>query len=87
MDQIVTYARHYCAKYLVVDWYTVTRLRPQLRPIHKGFSPPGLTFVHEESAEGRATRIFALDPPPEGPCSPIGSSLGFVGDGPPAAEG
>jgi hypothetical protein len=41
---------------------------------------PGLRLAHEVRAEGRTTRIFALDPPPPS-VGPIGSSLGFVGDG------
>jgi hypothetical protein len=86
-NQIFTYGRHYCAKYLVLDWYTVTRLRPQLKMLHEQDDYPGLQLVYEVEAEGRATRIFQIDPPPEGECAPIGSSLGFVGDGPPAAEG
>ena len=80
MDQILRYARHYGARYLVVDWYTAVRLRPQLAPLRTTDRIPGLRLAHEVRAEGRTTRIFALDPPPPS-VGPIGSSLGFVGDG------
>jgi hypothetical protein len=80
MNEILRYARHYGARYLVVDWYTAVRLRPQLEPLRTTDRIPGLRLVHEVRAEGRTTRIFALDPPPPN-VGPIGSSLGFVGDG------
>ena len=80
MSEILRYARHYGARYLVVDWYTAVRLRPQLEPLRTTDRIPGLRLVHEVRAEGRTTRIFALDPPPPS-VGPIGSSLGFVGDG------
>jgi Dolichyl-phosphate-mannose-protein mannosyltransferase len=80
LDQILRYARHYGARYLVVDWYTAVRLRPQLTPLRLADRLPGLRLAHEVRAEGRTTRIFALDPPPPS-VGPIGSSLGFVGDG------
>jgi hypothetical protein len=80
VDQILRYARHYGARYLVVDWYTAVRLRPQLAPLRTTDRIPGLRLAHEVRAEGRTTRIFALDPPPPS-VGPIGTSLGFVGDG------
>jgi 4-amino-4-deoxy-L-arabinose transferase-like glycosyltransferase len=80
VDEILRYARHYGARYLVVDWYTAVRLRPQLEPLRTTDRIPGLRLAHEVRAEGRTTRIFALDPPPPS-VGPIGSSLGFVGDG------
>ena len=80
MDQILAYARHYGSRYLVVDWYTAVRLRPQLAPLRTTDRVPGLRLVHEVWAEGRTTRIFALDPPPSSD-APIGASVGFVGDG------
>jgi 4-amino-4-deoxy-L-arabinose transferase-like glycosyltransferase len=80
MHEILTYARHHGAQYLVVDWYTAVRLRPQLAPLRTTDQVPGLRLVHEVRAEGRTTGIFALDPPPSSD-APIGSSLGFVGDG------
>jgi len=80
MNEILRYARHYGARYLVVDWYTAVRLRPQLEPLRTIDRIPGLRLAHEVRAEGRTTRIFALDPPPAS-VGPIGSSLGFVGDG------
>ena len=74
----MTYARHYGAQYLVVDWYTAVRLRPQLARLGTIDRTSGLRLVHE----GRTTRIFALDsaPEPRGD-APMGSALGFVGDG------
>jgi Dolichyl-phosphate-mannose-protein mannosyltransferase len=80
LDEILRYARHYGARYLVVDWYTAVRLRPQLAPLRTTDQVPGLRLAHEVRAEGRTTRIFALDPPPPS-VGPIGSALGFVGDG------
>jgi hypothetical protein len=80
MDEILRYARHYGARYLVVDWYTAVRLRPQLAPLRTSDRIPGLRLAHEVRAEGRTTRVFALDPPPPS-VAPIGSSVGFVGDG------
>jgi hypothetical protein len=80
VDEILRYARHYGARYLVVDWYTAVRLRPQLAPLRTTDRIPGLRLAHEVRAEGRTTRIFALDPPPPS-VAPIGSSVGFVGDG------
>jgi Dolichyl-phosphate-mannose-protein mannosyltransferase len=79
MDEILRYARHYGARYLVVDWYTAVRLRPQLAPLRTTDRIPGLRLAHEVRAEGRTTRVFALDPPPPS-VAPIGSSVGFIGD-------
>jgi hypothetical protein len=78
-DEILTYARHYGARYLVVDWYTVVRLRPQLRPLRHVDRVAGLRLVHEVRAEGRTTRVFTLDPPPTSTAE-LGPSLGFMGD-------
>jgi hypothetical protein len=80
MDEILRYARHYGARYLVVDWYTAVRLRPQLAPLRTADRIFGLRLAHEVRAEGRTTRVFALDPPPPS-VAQIGSSVGFVGDG------
>jgi hypothetical protein len=80
MSDILRYGRHYGARYLVVDWYTAVRLRPQLEPLRTTDRLPGLRLAHEVQAEGRTTRIFAFDPAPPS-AGPIGSSLGFVGDG------
>jgi hypothetical protein len=82
MNEILRYARHYGARYLIVDWYTAVRLRPQLKPLRTTDRMPGLRLAHDVRAEGRTTRIFALDPPPPS-VGPIGSALGFVGDGQP----
>ena len=80
VGEILSYARHYGARYLVVDWYTAVRLRPQLEPLRTTDRLPGLRLAHEVRAEGRTTRVFALDPPPPS-VAPIESSVGFVGDG------
>ena len=80
IDTIVDFGRHYGAQYLVVDWYTTRRLRPQLRELRRVDEVPGLRLVHEVRSEGRTTRVFAFDPAP--PLDvPMGPSLGFVGDG------
>lgn len=81
LDEIVAYARHYGADYIVVDWYTVVRLRPQLEPMRDaGFSHPELRLVWKERVEGRTYRIFRIEPPPVDD-RPMGPPLGFVGDG------
>ena len=80
LDRIVDFGRHYGAQYLVVDWYTVKRLRPQMRELQTDDEVPGLRLVHEVTREGRTTRIFAFDPAPPKDV-PMGPSLGFVGDG------
>lgn len=81
LDQILEYARHYGVTYLVADWYTVRRLRPQLQPLRANEDGvPGLRLVYKERKEGRTTRVFALDPVPPTPPE-LGPSLGFVGDG------
>jgi hypothetical protein len=80
LDEIVDYARHDGARYLVVDWYTVVRLRPQLVALRDVDEVAGLRLVHEVRAEGRTTRVFALEPAPP-PAAAMGPPLGFVGDG------
>jgi hypothetical protein len=82
LPQIISYARYYGAQYLVADWYTVDRLRPQRRVLRDPAvaAGSGLRLVHELRAEGRITRIFALDPPPAHDL-PLAPPLGFVGDG------
>jgi Dolichyl-phosphate-mannose-protein mannosyltransferase len=80
LDEIVEYGRHYGAQYIVADWYTVRRLRPQLLPLREGADVAGLRLVHEVRREGRTTSIYAFEPVPVVPAE-IGSPLGFVGDG------
>jgi hypothetical protein len=81
LDEILAYGRHYGARYLVVDWYTVRRLRPQLAPLRADEDGvAGLELVHKVREEGRTTQVFALDPVPPVP-DEIGPPLGFVGDG------
>ncbi|HEY3143790.1 MAG TPA: glycosyltransferase family 39 protein [Acidimicrobiales bacterium] len=86
MGKILDYGRYYGAKYLVADSYSVERLRPQLRVLADLDAAPGLRLVHEVTAEGRTTRVFAFDPPP-GDGAPLTASLGFAGDGPPDGDG
>ena len=78
-DEIMAFARHYGAQYLVVDEAHVERLRPQLLPLFTDDDHDGLRLVHELEAEGRTTRIFALDPAPP-PSDEEGPALGFMGD-------
>jgi hypothetical protein len=82
LDRILAFGRHYGARYLVVDAYTVDELRPQLASLASDDRPAGLELVHEVTAEGRTTRIFALVPPPAGSATgEPAPSLGFMGDG------
>jgi Dolichyl-phosphate-mannose-protein mannosyltransferase len=79
-EGILRFARHYGVQYLVLDQNTTGRLRPQLVLLQLFPRMPGVRLVHEARAEGRTTRIFALDPAPSRD-APMGPSLGFVGDG------
>lgn len=78
--QILAFARHYGTQYLVADSASTARLRPQLRDLLELEQLDGLRLVHESRAEGRTTRVFALDPAPP-PTDEVGPSLGFMGDG------
>lgn len=80
LGDILAFGRNYGARYLVLDWYTAVRLRPQLEFLREVDAVPGLRLVHELRAEGHTTRIFMLEPAPP-PNRPPGPSLGFVGDG------
>lgn len=80
-DEILRVARRYGVEYLVVDQSHATRLRPQLVPLLDGPPPGGLHLVHEVVAEGRTTRVFALDPPPPDTADE-GPALGFMADEP-----
>jgi hypothetical protein len=83
---IVAFARHWGARWLVVDQTSAGRLRPQVLPLLTAGEagqrpvPPGLRPVHAITDEGRTTRVFALEPaaPPSREPAP---SLGFMGDG------
>jgi 4-amino-4-deoxy-L-arabinose transferase-like glycosyltransferase len=88
VGDITRFARHYGVRYLVVDESHASRLRPQLLPLlgtrpaaDAETSAVGLRLVHEVRAEGRITRVFALDPPPRS-TTEQGPPLGFMGDGP-----
>jgi hypothetical protein len=87
LGDITRFARHYGVRYLVVDESHASRLRPQLLPLlgdrpdaDAEASAVGLRLVHEDLAEGRITRVYALDPPPR-PTDRRGPPLGFMGDG------
>ena len=67
-------------RYLAVDETSARRVRPQLVPLLDGPPVDGLRLVHETTAEGRSTRVFALDPAPP-PSAEAGPTLGFMGDG------
>jgi 4-amino-4-deoxy-L-arabinose transferase-like glycosyltransferase len=77
---IVAYARHYGVRYLAVDETSARRVRPQLLPLLGDEPVPGLRLVHEASAEGRTTRVFALVPAPPR-STEAAPTLGFIGDG------
>jgi 4-amino-4-deoxy-L-arabinose transferase-like glycosyltransferase len=80
LDGIVAFARHYGVRYLVVDETSARRVRPQLLPLLGDEPVPGLRLVHEASAEGRTTRVFALVPAPPR-STEAAPALGFMGDG------
>jgi 4-amino-4-deoxy-L-arabinose transferase-like glycosyltransferase len=80
LDEILAFARHYGVRWLVVDEQSSGRLRPQLLPLLEGGPPPGLRLAAELEAEGRTTRVFALDPAPP-PSRETPPGLGFMGDG------
>ena len=64
LDGILVVARHFGVRYLAVDETSARRVRPQLLPLLGDEPVPGLRLVHESTAEGRTTRVFALDPAP-----------------------
>lgn len=80
LGTILDVARHYGVRYLAVDETSARRVRPQLVPLLEGPPADGLRLVHEVTAEGRTTRVFALDPAPP-PSHDPGPELGFMGDG------
>jgi 4-amino-4-deoxy-L-arabinose transferase-like glycosyltransferase len=80
LDGIVAFARHYGVRYLAVDETSARRVRPQLLPLLGDEHVPGLRLVHETSAEGRTTRVFALVPAPPR-STEAAPTLGFMGDG------
>jgi hypothetical protein len=80
LDGIVAFARHYGVRYLAVDETSARRVRPQLLPLLGDEPVPGLRLVHEASAEGRTTRVFALVPAPPR-STEAAPALGFMGDG------
>ncbi len=80
LDDVLRFARHYGARYLVADSAHIGRFRPQLEALLTDDDIDGLRLVHEVSAEGRTTRVFELDPVPP-PSDDRGPALGFMGDG------
>lgn len=80
LGEVLDYARHHGARYLVADQAHIGRFRPQLATLLEDDDIAGLRLVHEVTAEGRTTRVFALDPAPP-PADTEAPSLGFMGDG------
>ena len=80
LDGIVAFARHYGVRYLAVDETSARRVRPQLLPLLGDEPVAGLRLVHDASAEGRTTRVFALVPAPPRSTEEA-PALGFMGDG------
>ena len=64
-DTMLQFARRFGARYLVADEFILWEWRPQLRYLFADGPWPGLRLVYETHAQGRALRIFALDPPPD----------------------
>jgi 4-amino-4-deoxy-L-arabinose transferase-like glycosyltransferase len=81
IPQVVTFARHYGAQYVVADSGSIERMRPQLRALLEVDQVEGLRLVHESRAEARVSRVFALEPAPPPNTEVVGPSLGFMGDG------
>lgn len=63
--EVLRFARHHGVDWLVVDEYRLRYLRPQLDPLFEDGPWPGLRLVHEIEVQGRLTRVFRLDPPPD----------------------
>lgn len=80
LPQVMAYARHYGARYLVADSAHIRRFRPQLLMLVDDDEVDGLRLVHEVHAEGRWAKVWALDPAPP-PSDAEGPLLGFMGDG------
>jgi hypothetical protein len=82
VDGILAFARHYGVRWIAVDRTSAARVRPQVLPLldEDPSLPAGLTLAYEADVEGRATRVFRLDPPPER-VAPDPPTLGFMGDG------
>jgi hypothetical protein len=80
LPQVLAYARHYGARYIVADSAHIRRFRPQLLMLLDEDELDGLRLVHEVHAEGRFAKVWELDPAP--PSSDAqGPLLGFMGDG------
>jgi hypothetical protein len=80
LDEVLRFARHYGARYLVADDAHIGRFRPQLAMLLEEGDVEGLRLVHQVSAEGRTTRVYALDPAPPR-SDERAPALGFMGDG------
>lgn len=80
LPQVLAYARHYGARYVVADSAHIGRFRPQLRMLLDEDEVDGLRLVHQVHAEGRWAKVWELDPVPP-PSDAQGPLLGFMGDG------
>ena len=81
LPDVVRFAEHHGARYIVLDHYTARVLRPQLWLLRFATEVDGLRLVYEARVESRTVRIFELDPPAGNP--PAGEpvpTLGFTGD-------
>jgi hypothetical protein len=86
-DTTLNFGRHFGARYLVADEFILWEWRPQLRYLFGEGPWPGLRLVHQEEAQGRVLRIFALDPPPEEVADDDHlPTLAHMGDGSPAGS-
>lgn len=82
LPEVVRFARHHGARYVVLDHYTARVLRPQLWLLRFATEVDGMRLVYENEVEERTVRIFELDPPaPEPPAGEPVPTLGFTGDG------
>ncbi|HEY8523540.1 MAG TPA: hypothetical protein VIL48_01165 [Acidimicrobiales bacterium] len=89
VDGILRFARHHGVRYLVVDESHARDVRPRLLPLLAGdgewtagdTGAWGLRLVHEARAEGRVTRVFALDPRPDADAAEPPPTLAALGAG------
>jgi len=79
-DEVLRFARHYGVDYLVVDEYRLRYLRPELDRLFEPGPWPGLRLVHTTEVDGRLTRVFVLDPAPQGDTADPPTDASFVAD-------